>query len=47
MAAPPADQVTRILNAAAGGEAGAAGKLLPLVYDELRALARRRRPSVR
>ena len=31
--------VTRILNAAAQGDAGAANELLPLVYEELRRLA--------
>jgi hypothetical protein len=30
---------TRLLEAAARGEAGAAGELLPAVYDELRRLA--------
>ena len=34
--------VTRILNAAAQGDARAAGQLLPLVYDELRKLAAQR-----
>lgn len=32
-------EVTRILEAAAAGDARAAGQLLPLVYDELRILA--------
>ena len=32
-------EVTRILDAAAAGDAQAAGQLLPLVYDELRQLA--------
>src|SRR6516225_8142524 len=31
--------VTRLLDAAAGGDRGAAADLLPLVYDELRKLA--------
>jgi RNA polymerase sigma factor (TIGR02999 family) len=31
--------VTRILNAAAGGDANAAEQLLPLLYDELRRMA--------
>jgi RNA polymerase sigma factor (TIGR02999 family) len=31
--------ITRIVNAAAQGDPGAAGQLLPLVYDELRKLA--------
>src|SRR4051794_40998612 len=31
--------VTRVLDAAVRGEPGAAGQLLPLVYDELRKLA--------
>ncbi len=34
--------VTRILNAIEGGDAGAAEQLLPLVYDELRVLAARK-----
>jgi RNA polymerase sigma factor (TIGR02999 family) len=33
------DDVTRILSAIEGGDPGAAGRLLPLVYDELRRLA--------
>ena len=33
------NEVTRLLDAAAAGEPGAADRLLPLVYDELRALA--------
>ena len=32
-------EVTRILKVIEGGDAGAAGQLLPLVYDELRRLA--------
>jgi len=32
-------EVTRILSAIEGGDAGAAWDLLPLVYDELRRLA--------
>ena len=32
-------EVTRLLNAVEGGDAGAANRLLPLVYDELRRLA--------
>jgi RNA polymerase sigma factor (TIGR02999 family) len=39
---PPQDQVTRLLNHAGEGDPQAAADLLPLVYDELRALARRR-----
>ena len=35
----PMTQVTRILSAIEAGDAEAAEKLLPLVYDELRALA--------
>ena len=35
----PAGQVTQILEAAGAGDAQAAEKLLPLVYDELRRLA--------
>ena len=38
----PGRDVTRILNAAARGDAQAAGQLLPLVYDELRKLAAQR-----
>jgi RNA polymerase sigma factor (TIGR02999 family) len=34
--------VTRLLDAAAAGDPAAAAQLLPLVYDELRALAARR-----
>lgn len=34
-----ADEITRVLNAAAAGEDGAESRLLPLVYEELRALA--------
>src|SRR5687767_8009654 len=34
--------VTRILNDAARGDTGAAARLLPLVYDELRKLAAHR-----
>ncbi len=34
--------VTRILNAIEGGDARAAEKLLPLVYEQLRAIARQR-----
>lgn len=33
--------VTQLLNAIADGEAGAANELLPLVYDELRSMARK------
>lgn len=36
---PRAEQVTRLLNALGGGNAAAGEELLPLVYDELRALA--------
>src|SRR4051812_44559466 len=40
---PPAmNDVTRILSAIEHGECGAAERLLPLVYDELRKLAARR-----
>ena len=35
-------EVTRILTAIEGGDACAADKLLPLVYDQLRAIARQR-----
>ena len=37
-----ADDLTRVLQAASRGEPDAASHLLPLVYDELRALARAR-----
>jgi RNA polymerase sigma factor (TIGR02999 family) len=33
------DEITQILNAIEGGDAHAAGQLLPLVYEELRQLA--------
>jgi RNA polymerase sigma factor (TIGR02999 family) len=44
---PPRDDecaatVTRLLNAASAGDPRAAASLLPLVYDQLRSLARRR-----
>ena len=35
-------EVSRVLNAAAAGDPRAAGELLPLVYDQLRVLARQR-----
>jgi RNA polymerase sigma factor (TIGR02999 family) len=38
----PSDDVTAILRAAQGGDGEAAARLLPLVYDELRKLARAR-----
>jgi RNA polymerase sigma-70 factor (ECF subfamily) len=34
-------EVTRLLQAAADGDASAMGELMPLIYDELRATARR------
>src|SRR5688500_15085558 len=37
-----ASDVTQILHAVAHGDSGAASRLLPLVYDELRKLAARR-----
>jgi RNA polymerase sigma factor (TIGR02999 family) len=37
--ATPADEVTRLLHAAAGGSDSAVNDLLPLVYDSLRSLA--------
>jgi RNA polymerase sigma factor (TIGR02999 family) len=45
--APPADEVERLLASLRGGDGGALDRLLPVVYDELRALARqvRRGPS--
>jgi RNA polymerase sigma factor (TIGR02999 family) len=39
--------VTRILDAAARGDPGAAGRLLPVVYDELRKLAAQRMAAER
>lgn len=39
---PTSDEVTAILQAARTGDPTAAGRLLPLVYDELRKLARAR-----
>jgi len=39
MTSPDPGQVTRILTELGGGDRVAAGKLLPLVYEELRALA--------
>lgn len=33
------EEVTRILNAAQAGDAGAVGELLPLLYHELRQMA--------
>lgn len=39
---PPPAEVTRLLAAASGGDSGASAELLPLVYDELRKLARAR-----
>ncbi len=37
----PGQQITQILTKLRSGDSGAAAELLPLVYDELRALARR------
>jgi RNA polymerase sigma factor (TIGR02999 family) len=42
MTSSPRGQVTQILQAAEAGDANVAAELLPLVYDELRSLARRR-----
>lgn len=39
---PPAAEITRLLHALRGGESEAAERLFPLIYDELRAMARRR-----
>jgi RNA polymerase sigma factor (TIGR02999 family) len=39
LSAQPSAAVTQLLDAAAAGDAQAAGRLLPLVYDELRRLA--------
>src|SRR5204863_7826808 len=41
-AAPSQSAVTRLLDAAGAGDPSAAGALLPLVYQELRRLARAR-----
>jgi hypothetical protein len=38
----PMSDLTQMLHAADDGDAGAAEKILPLVYDELRSLAARR-----
>ena len=38
---PPADTVARIVQRASAGDRKAVSKLMPLVYDELRRLARR------
>lgn len=46
MSAGAGDKVTQILHAAAAGDRQAASDLLPLVYDELRALARARLAKV-
>jgi RNA polymerase sigma factor (TIGR02999 family) len=40
---PPPHEVTRLLAEARAGDAAALDRLLPLVYDELRALAHRQR----
>jgi len=40
-AQPDVGEVTRLLRAAQGGEAAALDRLVPLVYDDLRRLARR------
>jgi RNA polymerase sigma factor (TIGR02999 family) len=41
-----ADELTRVLGAAAGGDEAAAEQLLPLLYDELRRLATARLANV-
>ena len=41
MAQPPAHEITRLLVAWSGGDEAALERLMPLVYDELRRLARR------
>jgi RNA polymerase sigma factor (TIGR02999 family) len=43
MAAPPPHEITRLLALAHDGDGAALDRLLPLVYDELRALAHRQR----
>jgi len=42
MGAAPTEQFTRLLGEAQQGDAQAAGKLFPLVYEQLRELARQR-----
>ncbi|NNK48783.1 MAG: hypothetical protein HKP01_07915 [Gemmatimonadetes bacterium] len=37
------DEITSLLQACSSGEAGAFDRLIPLVYDDLRAIAHRRR----
>ncbi|UCG16915.1 MAG: sigma-70 family RNA polymerase sigma factor [Phycisphaerales bacterium] len=39
MSAPTSDNVTHLLDQITGGDQAAAGRLLPVIYDELRALA--------
>jgi RNA polymerase sigma factor (TIGR02999 family) len=46
MSAGEGDKVTQVLNAAAAGDRQAANDLLPLVYNELRALAKARLAKV-
>lgn len=41
MTCEPSNNVTRLLREAAAGDSSAAGELLPLVYEELRGMARR------
>jgi RNA polymerase sigma factor (TIGR02999 family) len=43
MAVPPPHEITRLLARAHEGDGAALDRLLPLVYDELRALAHRQR----
>jgi RNA polymerase sigma factor (TIGR02999 family) len=45
--APPAREVTRLLRAWAAGDAGALDALWPMVYDDLKRLARRHHVSER
>jgi RNA polymerase sigma factor (TIGR02999 family) len=40
MAEPARENLTQLLNAASGGDVQAAAEILPVVYDELRKLAR-------
>jgi RNA polymerase sigma-70 factor, ECF subfamily len=42
MASQPTEQFTELLEKAQQGDSHAAGQIFPMVYDELRALARRR-----
>jgi len=41
MSSSPVDDVTRLLSDLKSGQAGAAERLLPMIYDELRSIAQR------